>query len=426
MLRLVLRRSWQALRLLLFFLLLVLVAVPEWPAFQDEAYRLRTHVGQREFDFLIWELDALQVKGQAALVGGHRYLDEASRHALVAEFVDLTGRARALNAQIQRSYAGAAGVDPGAAAAALQTELDAVRVEIGVLQPVAEAILEEQVAAVLVAEGFGIGGAAWPPVKAHVTQPPLVLVVSPRDRIEQAFAIPLLASLPIPDQDSLEAGILADEGLSALVVPIGGLGIYPAMVVESGDLNWLVATFAHEWAHHWLTLHPLGLRYGAAPELRVINETVASILGDEIGALVMARYYPDRLPPPAPQADASAPAPAPAPPVFDFREEMRLTRVAVDRLLAEGQVTEAEAYMAVRQQLFAENGYGGYVRKLNQAYFAFYGAYADTPGANGGDPIGPAVVALRERSPSLADFMRAVAPLTSFAELQALLANPAP
>ena len=45
------------------------------------------------------------------------------------------------------------------------------------------------------------------------------------------------------------------------------------------------------------------------------------------------------------------------------------------------------------------------MRKLNQAYFAFYGAYADQPGgAAGEDPVGPAVRALRERSQGLADF----------------------
>jgi len=54
-------------------------------------------------------------------------------------------------------------------------------------------------------------------------------------------------------------------------------------------------------------------------------------------------------------------------------------------------------------------------------HLAFYGAYADTPGAAGEDPVGPAVVALREQSASLHEFMRRIAPITSFAELQAEL-----
>jgi hypothetical protein len=95
---------------------------------------------------------------------------------------------------------------------------------------------------------------------------------------------------------------------------------------------------------------------------------------------------------------------------------MAETRRQVDALLAVGKVEEAETYMEARRVFFVENGY--LIRKLNQAYFAFYGAYADTPGAAGEDPVGPAVVALRAQSDSLHDFLRRVGSVTSFAELQ--------
>ena len=98
---------------------------------------------------------------------------------------------------------------------------------------------------------------------------------------------------------------------------------------------------------------------------------------------------------------------------------MRITRVEVDRPLSAGQVEAAEAYMEARRQVFWENGYR--IRKLNQAYFAFYGAYADTAGATGADPVGPTVVAIRQLSPTLRDFMDVVAPVTSFADLQDVL-----
>jgi hypothetical protein len=86
-------------------------------------------------------------------------------------------------------------------------------------------------------------------------------------------------------------------------------------------------------------------------------------------------------------------------------------------LLAENKIEEAETHMEKRRQLFWENGY--LIRKLNQAYFAFYGAYADVPGgAAGEDPVGPAVRALREKSDSLADFVNTIAWMTSFEQLQ--------
>jgi hypothetical protein len=101
---------------------------------------------------------------------------------------------------------------------------------------------------------------------------------------------------------------------------------------------------------------------------------------------------------------------------------MASTRVRVDRLLEQGQIEEAEAFMEAQRQLFVSHGYP--IRKLNQAYFAFYGAYADTPGATGSDPIGPALLTLREQSDSLRAFMDAVAPITSLEQLLALAGAP--
>ena len=103
---------------------------------------------------------------------------------------------------------------------------------------------------------------------------------------------------------------------------------------------------------------------------------------------------------------------------FDFNHEMHETRVKVDELLKAGKIDEAETYMEQRRQIFVQHGY--LIRKLNQAYFAFYGAYADTPGgAAGEDPVGPAVRALRQQSASLADFLNRISWMTSFDQLQA-------
>jgi hypothetical protein len=102
---------------------------------------------------------------------------------------------------------------------------------------------------------------------------------------------------------------------------------------------------------------------------------------------------------------------------------MHETRVHADELLAEGKIDEAEAYMEQRRLIFWDNGYP--LRKLNQAYFAFHGAYADVPGgAAGEDPVGPAVRALRQQSGSLAEFIHTIAWMTSFEELQEAIRQP--
>ncbi|MBN2499961.1 MAG: hypothetical protein JXB38_04280, partial [Anaerolineales bacterium] len=109
--------------------------------------------------------------------------------------------------------------------------------------------------------------------------------------------------------------------------------------------------------------------------------------------------------------------PEPKVPVFDFRTEMRETRVTADALLAEGKIEEAEAYMEARRVYLWENGYR--IRKLNQAYFAFHGAYADQPGgAAGDDPVGAAVRELRAGSAGLADFINRMSWMDSYADLQ--------
>jgi hypothetical protein len=200
------------------------------------------------------------------------------------------------------------------------------------------------------------------------------------------------------------------------------------MVAQSSDLNWIAATTAHEWAHNYLTLRPLGLLYDASPQLRTMNETAAELVGSEIGALVIQRYYPDLAPaPPRFRNRLARNLPPESPddqPRFDFRAEMRTTRVRADELLAQGQIEEAEAYMEARRTVFWENGYG--IRRLNQAYFAFYGAYAGSPGGGpeGADPVGPAVRLLRRRSASVAEFLDTIAWFTSVEELRAYLGLP--
>ena len=65
---------------------------------------------------------------------------------------------------------------------------------------------------------------------------------------------------------------------------------------------------------------------------------------------------------------------------------------------------------------------GLYIRRINQAYFAFHGSYADTPGSI--DPIGPKLQILRERAGTAARFVRLARGLSGEADLDRLLAGP--
>jgi hypothetical protein len=261
-----------------------------------------------------------------------------------------------------------------------------------------------------------------PGVLYHSSPLPQALIVSRRERIEQVANISLEIGLSLEDNIALEEKVAKGLEVSSLVVPIGGVGVYPTMVMRTTDLRWLLETVAHEWTHNYLTLRPLGILYDATPELRTMNETTASIAGSEISLRVIERYYPAKNVSDAIPVSLSVPVArfSPYPDTrssFDFNSEMHKTRIRADALLAQGSIEEAESYMESRRLIFLQNGY--LIRKLNQAYFSFYGAYADVPGgAAGEDPVGPAVRELRARSQSLEEFLNRMAWMTSFQELQ--------
>jgi hypothetical protein len=262
-------------------------------------------------------------------------------------------------------------------------------------------------------------GVSFPPVNFRLDRPPNVLIVSPRERIESIREIMLVQEL---DQDQFEdiAASVDKLGVSSLVTELGGFGgTYPTFVAGDVSLPWTIATATEEWLHQYLAFTPLGFMYlldsiGIARnyEIATINETVAGIVSGEIAELVMAAYYPQYG---APSSGGSSPATG-----IDFNRTMRELRLAVDELLANGEIEQAESLMEERRQLLVSNGYS--IRKLNQAYFAFYGTYADEPTSV--SPIGIEVSELRRGSVSLRDFVNRAAAMTSRQDLINALKTP--
>lgn len=273
--------------------------------------------------------------------------------------------------------------------------------------------IQRQVASTLEAKGVGFrswgDGPLFPPVLFRFQSLPNLLVVSPRSHIERLATVLLTPDMRRADAEKLEAEVAA-QGYSALVTPIGGLGVYPSMVPENSDLRWTTRTVSHEWAHQFFALRPLGWRYafGAERDERMVmlNETVAEIIGREVGDQVYAEDY---------GGDVSS-----GPPVSardqEYRDSMRETRTAVDALLAAGKVDEAESYMEGARQSLVSRGYS--VRKLNQAYFAFNGSYTDELAIGGavGDDLSARVRLLRNRYTSLGDFVWAISGVGSYDE----------
>jgi hypothetical protein len=178
------------------------------------------------------------------------------------------------------------------------------------------------------------------------------------------------------------------------------------MVVESSGASEALSSVAHEWVHAYLFFRPIGAAYWSNQEGRAINETVADLAGKELGAMLTERAG---LPPPSPATRVV--------PDQVFRQEMRTTRLEVERLLSLGAVDEAESYMERRRLELDALGY--HIRRLNQAYFAFYGSYAE--GVAGDNRVGSLVRELRNTSPDLAAFLASVSTVQSVDELRRLL-----
>jgi len=404
-------------------LAMIIAAGGDTPRLTGESDRVRFFTREIEFDYPNWVWDATWTKIEQSTINAPYIFDRGTNKQIVFDYLRVTQQLIQTESSIEQIFADPNVADKESASTFLREQRDELIARQYALAPFAESTLQSQISKALADLGLTTGGQPLPSVLYHVSSTPLALIVAPRDHIEQIANISVLPSLTLDQQIKLEDKVAQGLDVSTLVVGIGGVGVYPTMVTETTDLRWTLETIAHEWTHNYLNIRPLGLNYSTTPELRTMNETTASIAGNEVGNYVLQEYYPEMLcsSPRSglisfhPSDPSSNGLDDPTP--FDFRAEMHETRVTADAMLAEGKVEEAEAYMEARRQVFWENGY--LLRKLNQAYFAFHGAYADIPGgAAGEDPVGPAVRALREQSASLEEFINTIAWMSSFEELK--------
>lgn len=298
--------------------------------------------------------------------------------------------------------------------------LASARSERARLENNAEEALESRLAAFLKDQGLTISpplfseiDLLFPPLNLEFDSPPKVLAVSPRQRIELDRSYLLAPGLDLDTVTAIEREAEADPDgsrISAVVLNTGAVATYPSVIPELASYATVIEDAIHEWLHQYLVLFPLGRSYFSSSETRTLNETVANIASGDLAAIFLERY-------PSPLATAASRQP----PTFDFNSEMRALRQRVEELLAAGRIEEAERLMNDKRDDFERRGV--YIRRINQAYFAFQGSYADTPASI--DPIGPKLQELRQRAGSVRQFIRLASALTSEAALDELLAQSA-
>ena len=361
-------------------------------------------VASYRFNLLSWEASNVLDKWHRQLFGllpWNSPPPRTERIALVEEFFRLGEELRRLESEVL--------------IVAGSKETEGVRGRIGEInerrreiRPAVEQTVEGEISAVLIEEGFASRiGAILPPVDTVFDRSPALLVTSPRDRIFRQSNTLLQHGISHNERNSLEELILGERNLAAIVENTGGIGTFPTVVSSVSSMHHAIVTVAHEWLHNWFFFHPLGQHFWDSPEMTTLNETAATLGGREMGD----RAYEattgnvvDRRPPPPPAA--------PDPDAFDFNAEMRETRRRAEELLDEGHIEEAEAYMELRRLELLEHGYR--IRKINQAFFAFYGSYATSAASD--SPIEGQLRDLRRESESLGKFLNTVAQFATYDE----------
>jgi predicted nucleic acid-binding Zn-ribbon protein len=375
---------------------------------------LKSIVKPYRFSIAQWELKAIPYEAKQWL--SHKETDQTNT---VLGYFSLVEQIKRLESEIAMINTGTKQGD----LASLEAELDELEEQRMALAGKVEKIIAGQIKEILAEQGIYHPvdkyirlKVSFPPLDFKLEEPLHLLVVSPRDRIESIREIILQPNLSVEEMEEIEAKV--DKlGVSSLVVELGGLGAtYPTFVTDNASLQFTINTATEEWLHQYLAFNPLGFLYlldvtGVSRnyEIATMNEALASMVSKEIGAMVCQKYYPGY--------EDNAQQEEVADSEFDFNQEMREIRRTVDNYLAQGEITQAEEFMEQKRQYLVSMGYQ--IRKLNQAYFAFYGTYADSPTSV--SPIGVELQELREQSASLKDFLDTVAAMTSQQDLIAAI-----
>ena len=299
-----------------------------------------------------------------------------------------------------------------------QSRLETLLQERNAIRDSVEELLEAAISTQLIKLGLHqYGEFVWPPVDFRIDDTPHVLVTSPRNVIQRASVRILQPRLAEHDKSRMETELLERANLSAIVLKTGGLASYPNLVPSDYDLLPLLEVSAHEWLHAYLIFHPLGRAYWSNSDMTSLNETLANLFGKEIGRTVYNQLTGDRVeplePPYIPQEDDYSSNEE----EFEARTFLHETRHEAERLLKQGKIEEAEEYMEQRRQILVENGHN--IRKINQAFFAFHGTYADSPSST--SPLARQIWELRQQSANSGQMVKTLQTISNYEDFLKLL-----
>lgn len=309
------------------FLLVMLFSV-SCTSGNDFDHQLNTVVKPYRFSIAGWEFNTFLEK--AKQIFSKKAKNNQSDTEITNEYISLSNQINSLKGQIN-----------AADQADLQSQIDNLQKQQNDITGAVENIIKRQTAQVL--QDMGIYQpwykydklkVVFPPPEFKLETPPHLLVISPRDTIERKKDVLLSENMSVADMTDLEDQVDKLD-VSSLVVDLGGVGTYPSLIASNSDFQYIIETCAHEWAHAYLTFTPLGFRYllniaGLTHngDITTINESVADIIGKEVGDAVVKKYYPQfqTASQSAGQTDQSGSQTVENQPAFNFNLEMRSIR----------------------------------------------------------------------------------------------------
>tara|TARA_B100000029_G_scaffold26228_3_gene25933 strand:- start:13446 stop:14657 length:1212 start_codon:yes stop_codon:yes gene_type:complete len=288
----------------------------------------------------------------------------------------------------------------------IQNNLTSTINEMNKLKPVVEELSEKAMTETIKINGLKTKlNTIFPPVDISLEPPPLILVVSPRNTIQIEKTIFLSPDLLPAKKNSIENEILKKNNKSAYISNLSGLSTYPTLISNEYNSLDILSTTAHEWLHLYWFFKPFGKNIFKSNEMRTLNETAADIAGRELGLQTYMRLNSNSK-----SLIKSNPSNSNRYP--QFTKHMRETRTEVEKLLLNNQIADAERYMQKRWWELSLAGYN--IRKINQAYFALYGIYAESAGSI--SPIGKQLREFRDFFGTTGEFIEEIAQISSYTQ----------
>jgi len=162
--------------LLMGFFLTTSEVVYDEPVEQARRYTLGI-----EYDYLDWTSKALSQKAGQSQINLNHFVSASTQNQIVLRYFELIRELELTQATIERFYTDPSVKDPQVAAASLLSYQEELEAALVTLAPMAETVMQQQVATVFKEQGIRFIGQALPPVLFHSSPLPKALIVSPRE-----------------------------------------------------------------------------------------------------------------------------------------------------------------------------------------------------------------------------------------------------